>query len=564
MSRLPTSNLTRKPSSVLALRREGTSWRFLIAATSSGAIRISDSGTFPAADTKTLDTLSQKAGGTRVVVLPADAVVIRPVSTDIKLDGPADQVAGTLNLLAEAELPSTVPPHRRCAGVLRVGAGQGVYTMAWMNDADTLAGSRIAPAPACLAALHRLTGATDGLAVSCDETSGTVLLAACGEHDGRRRVLARVLRDDPTDDVSWGRVVSEAVDEARGDLHLEPPVTVSDSLSLPRMPMATFGLAGGDSKKSLSEFGLLLGAAHLVLMGQPDEQPLLSMSELSPIVKRSIVSRIVDGLASPSRVAAVACVCVLALLAGWIAAAPIHLAILKSRAGNDTTDYQKATEQQEWYKVLRDRRWPMTNIVAELTAQAPQGITIESMVMDFGRPISLGGTAPDSDALNQWRAALKSNKVFDDVQWSSPDEASTPVRFTLTAKVVEPMLAGGAELKAIPASIANADSSTTTPEENPRDRGTRSNRGNNNGNGNRSNGNTPAQAPTAATTKVEIPGPLTDSAIASLNKAKTTIEWAKRKGRVEDASLDQETRDRLRRELEQLEARRQQLMKEAP
>ena len=56
----------------------------------------------------------------------------------------------------------------------------------------------------------------------------------------------------------------------------------------------------------------------------------------------------------------------------------------------------------------------------------------------------------------------------------------------------------------------------------------------------------------------------TVNAIAALNKAKTTIEWAKRKGRVEDASLDQETRDRLRRELEQLEARRQQLMKEAP
>ena len=575
MSRAPNVNLSRKPGAgVLVVMSAGASLRYVVASLSSGAVRVTESGNIPPADAKALETLRQKAGGAQLVqVLPPECVVVRPVAAAIKLDGSPEQVAGALNLVAEAELPTTVPAHRRCAGVLRVGQGQAVLAMAWVTDANTIPGATLVPAPAALAALHRLTGASTGLAAWSDQTSGSVVIAGCGSTD-EHRVLARVLRDDATDENAWRAVVDEALADAAADLGVEPPITVSPALRLPRMPVSTFGLPAADVKTGLADFGPLLGAASLALQPKPDEQPLLTMTQRSAIVSRPIHRRIWEGMGSPRRVGVVAAVCAMVLLAGWIAAAPIQLAALRSKAGADTADYQKAMEQHDWYRVLRERRWPMTAILAELTAQAPTGITVENLTVEQNRPIALGGTAPSAEALNKWRTALRSNRVFDDVQWNSPDETSSPVRFSMSVKVAEPLLAGGAELKAIPASAPSHETASTNGREgrnstptrtNPPTRTTRTNGNNNSGNNNGGRTSTPAAGtPGAPAPKAEVPPPLSDSQIANLKKGPTIIEWAKRKGRMDDPALDEATRQRLHAEFEKLDERKQQLQKENP
>ncbi|MDP1662185.1 MAG: PilN domain-containing protein [Phycisphaerales bacterium] len=554
-STLPLPLPSKKASAALALHRVGNQYRYVLAASggsgsAGGALRVTDSGTIATGDPKALEALRSKAGSAAVVVqvIPPEASILRPAPPKLVLDGTPEQIAGSLALVAEAELPSTVPEHRRAAGVLRAGHAHAVYAVGWIGPEGAFAPQTVAvPAVQALAALHRLCEAPEGVAAFADSASGVVAIVVAGRGESPR-LFVRVLRDDASDPQAFAQVRDEAIEDARNEVSVGPPVAVGKSLWLPKRPSAHFGLAGDDR---LAEFALALGAAAAVLEARPDEQPFLTMTDRSPTAGRSILTRISDGLATPRAAAIAAAACVALVLGAWILAAPIKLAILQSRVGAETGDYTEALQQHDWYKALREKRWPMTAIMAELTSGAPEGVRIETLTIDQGRPITLTGTAENADAVYAWCKSLR-GKIFSEATPTIPLEDASPVRFTIKADVLDPMLAAVSELK--PVVVSDAARARTEPSP----RNDRTTRPTTTGTGSSRTGTTPA-AGTPSTAAAEPPPPISDAQIAKLSMGPATIEWAKRQGQLSRSDLDPATRKRLEHERDRISERRKAL-----
>lgn len=571
MSRSPTptpSPVGKKPGAVLALHKVGSAYRYVIASgaggNGGGGIRVTDSGTIPASDPKALETLRQKAGSSAafVQVIPPEASILRSAPPKLVLDGTPEQVAGALSLVAEAELPTTIPAHRRGAGVLRAGAAHAVYAVGWMGPEGAIAHEAVTvPAVAALAALFRLTGAPSGLAVYTDQPSGVVAIVGAGKGESPR-LFVRVLRDDASDTEAFKAVRDEALADVMADLDAEEPVRISSSLRLPARLPASIGLTGDDRH---SDFALALGAAAFALEARADEQPLLTMTDRSPTAGRTIFTRIGDGLSTPRAAAVTAAVCVCVLLAGWIVAAPIKLSLLKSRVGEDSGNDTKAVQQRDWYKALNERRWPMTALIAELTSGAPEGVRIESLSVEQGRPATVTGTADSAASIEAWCGTLR-GKIFTDVTPNVPAEDVSPIRFTITAKVADAMLAAVSELK--PVTTSDAPRTTDSTSRGPRtgssnnsggstaSRPSGNSRSNNGGGGNGRSSSTPAASPSAP---AEVPPALTDAQIERLNATAAMNAWAARKSYLMRSEGDPATRSRLEQEVTKIDARRKAL-----
>ncbi|MFT3686332.1 MAG: hypothetical protein QM783_15665 [Phycisphaerales bacterium] len=568
MSRAPvtTQSAAKRPSAALAILKAGDAYKYVIAAGGGGApLRVTDTGSISATDPKALESLRQRAGGSAafVQVVPPEAGILRSAPPKLVLDGTPEQVAGALELVAEAELPASIPSHRRAAGVVRAGHAHAVYAMGWIGGEGSFAPEAApVPAPAALGALFRLTGAPSGLLVYTDAATGVIALLGAGTGESPRLVV-RVLRDDGSDAEAFTAVRDEAVEDLRLALDAEEPVRIGGSLQLPKR--ASVSGLGGDDR--LTDFALPLGAAAFVLEAKPDELPLLSMSDRSPTAGRSIFTRIGEGLATPRALAVTAALCVCLMLTGWILAAPVKLALLQKRVGSDTGDYTKAVQQHDWFKALKDRRWPLTALIAELTSGAPESVRVESLTVDQGRAINITGSAEKADTVDAWCKSLR-GKVFTDVERTIPQEDVSPVRFTIKATVVDAQAAAVSDLKP----IANVDTprvkGDSTPTRSDRsdrtDRNSRtgSNRpsGNSGGNNNGSRtGSRTGSTPGASTSGAEIPHAMTEAQINKLDSAGATLEWAKRKGQLSRSDLDTATRSRLESELNLLEARRKAL-----
>lgn len=566
MSRTPTPSpsLGKKPAAVLALHKVGSAYRYVIATATGGAVRVTDSGTVAAGDPKAIEALRQKAGSNAqfVQVIPPEASILRAAPAKLTLDGTPEQVAGALALVAEAELPTTVPPHRRAAGVLRAGHAHAVYAIGWIGPEGVVAPQATpVPAVAALGAIHRLTGAPAGMVVYTDQPTGIVAFVAAGKGESPRMFI-RVLRDDASDTEAFKAVRDEALADLQADLDIESPIRIGAALRLPARLPSTVNLAGDERQ---CDMALCLGAAAFALEAKPDEAPLLAMTDRSPTAGRTIFTRIADGLSTPRAAAVAAAVCVCVLLAGWIVAAPIKLAVLQTRVGSDTGDDTKAVQQRDWYKALNDRRWPMTALIAELTSAAPEGVHIETLSVEQGRPVTVTGTAENVASIESWCTTLR-GKVFTDVTPNVPAEDVSPIRFTITAKVTDALAAAVSELKPIASSATPRSSgeSASRPDRTGRSTGSTGssrpsgNSGSRSTNG-RSNGATPAPSPAAPSPGAAPPPAMTDAQIDRLAAGPAMIEWAKRKGQLSRSDLDAATRSRLEHEFARIEARRKAL-----
>ncbi|MBY0396666.1 MAG: hypothetical protein K2X91_09400, partial [Thermoleophilia bacterium] len=420
------------------------------------------------------------------------------------------------------------------------------------------------PGAPALAALFRLTGAPSGLLVYTDRPTGVVaLLGAAGAAAGESpTLLVRILKDDATDADAFDAVRDEAVADANDALAFQTPVPllqVGEALRFPRRPQVA-GLSGDDR---ISEFALALGAAAFALDARPDELPLLAMSDRSPTAGRTLVARVRESFSTPRALAVTAVACLSLLLTGWILAAPARLAILQKRVGDDTGDYTKAVQQHDWYHALHERRWPMTALMAELTATAPEGVRVESLTIEQGRPITLAGSAPTSEDVYAWCKSLR-GRVFSEVVPTIPQEDASPVRFTLRADVADALAAAAGDLKPIAASDTphpHADQPRSDRAERP-DRPGRSTTPRpvpTQGRSTTTRSGTSTSPASAGAPSAEVPPAMTEAQIDKLAIGPATIEWARRKGQLARSDLEPTVRARLQHELQHLEARRKAL-----
>jgi len=555
-----------RPKRLAVLDRTPEGWRLLVSR-SQPAPAVEYSGEFALSDAAGLAGALRRNRADRVVrLIPPGSSICRPVGAPAP-GGSPDQVAQALCLLAEAHLGEGIPPHRRSAGQMPVG---GVAALGWAGNGVEVpplsyaeAGSVAwCPSPAALSALAYECGAA--LALAADRETGVIVLV--GTHDGKH--VARVTRDDGSDPLEWRAALEVALASAAATLVIpEPGPLPADSgdsrlvvlIGPDGRALAPRAVAGADMSPSwLSRYGLPLGAALLAADPEPAEAPLLAMTPEPIIPPRPLVLRVVDWLAVPARAGVVIAACVVLAL-GWpLAAAAIRHARLQAVASADRADAGEETaarRQAEFYDLLRARRWPMSKLLADLTAAAPAGVTIESLTLEAGQRVRMSGVAESNQVIADWRAALQAGRIFD-VGAPSTEASGNTIKFELSARVAQPLtLESGKAIAAVPVTVPAAESHDThagpaggAAAAPGRAEPATSNAGARTG---RRGAGGPA--------KPEVPGPITDEEIASLDRTAAMREFSTRRRAATTAGLDDETKARLNAEADKAKARMDEL-----
>lgn len=558
----------------------GTAYAAAVQIGAGGQIRVTDTATAPADATSIAQLVQRLSGGEQaVIVMPESAAIVRPVGGNVQL-GSGEQAIAALALLAEAQLPETLPAHRRAAGVLRHGAARSIYAIGWTGDPGTrLVGATYVPTTVAIVGALRALLPQGGVLAIGDEASGVVTLAAC-RSSNEGPLIVRSVRPEASEhaenDGGWPSQVASVADETAEVLEIEAQWKRLGSLVLSDDAADVPGL----SSAKVSDFALAVGAAAFVLAAQQDETPLLGMLPDAPIIRRAPGVSLLERFGTPGRLAAIAAASIVLLLAGYVGAQHLRLWALQKRAGvaesgESAAAFRKAVDQQQLLSLQREKRWPMTHLLAQIGAGMPQGVLIEQLAMETGRSVSITATAPSAEDVNQWRATLLADRTFAEVtvpQQTPLNDGTETVRFTVTARVTDALAgvkASGASLtsRSSPASAKTEPATTTTPSvapiattprtsngETPRATRTRGER------------TAPATATpatpgptTPATPRGEAPPPITEAQIAKLTMSQATIEWAKRRGPSQSEVFDEATRARLATEVDLLQRRRDEL-----
>jgi hypothetical protein len=521
-----------------------------------------------------------------VVLVRGERVMVRPIDAGLPAGVSDAQAAQALGLLAEAEMPGDFPGHRRAAGVLCLGnrptpalapalatpappataatltspadvpAG-GCTAMGWLGTADDLGLPLVAawvPEPLALAGLARLASGADGARAIglADSRSGVITLLVDA---GPAGVLARSRRDEPgTTDVraalaEFGDLLGVGV-SPNLRLATDGPAGLSIEIDSP-----TGGLPAGLAP----EAALAAGAAAALLRADPLDKPLLAMTEHGPEQRRNPLYRAIEGLSRPAWGITAAVVCVGVILLAPLGVNAARVAMLEKRAAGMTDDggtLRAAADQTDFYGLLRERRWPVTALIADLAASAPAGLEIDSLSLEHGKRVIVMGTTTTSDLPGTWRDTLNGSRVFEDARVT--DNAGG--RFQLNVAVKDALLAMGGRGSPSPVTVDRPTVAAGSPaaRDAARPGGTS---GSATGGGGRNTGPVSGGgAGTPAAAAKEPPGPISDAEIATLDRASAMKEWAARRAASQRTDLDSATRDRLAAEA----AKAQQRMREAP
>lgn len=553
---MPKSRLSKSaPARLAAVSRAGdgpdSPWR-LVVLRAKPEREVESAYSFAAADITGLKQAITRAKADVVVaVAPAHQTVARVVAAPMPT-GTAEQVAGAMGLIAEAQSANT-PAHRRAAGRVEIGPAGALVAVTWSGglDGHPLMGPKQAeplwaPEPVALAALA--SAARASVAVLADRVTGAIVALA----GSAERAAARVLCDDGDDPAAWSAAVNQRLAAACAAAGVSAPRL--DGLDAPRTLAlmndsgpATPAVAGVRAERGwLAEFGTALGAALAAADATPASAGLLGMWHDEPVPAKPLLLHAVDAVAKPRRAIPIlaACAAILLLWPLGVAWARYHYLLREAEVVRaDRAELNTARKQAEFYQLLRERRWPMTKLLSDLTGGLPSGITLESVTIETGQRIRVAGVSDNAAAVSDWRAALDRTRVFDEIR--TPDQQAS--RFELTARVVQPLLLPGGTPEPLPARTQAAAAEPVTSDQpaaaTPREQ---------------------AREPrTDAKGEVQktavLPEPLTDDQINAMDLATSTREWGLRRGASLRPGVSAEDKQRLTDEAEKLQRHRRAL-----
>ena len=240
MTRAPAMSITSEAVRIGVVHRQGAQWRVLIAERFPGAgggVRVVHARSVPFGDSGAARAALDAHGVKRVLrVAPASRSVARVAALPA---GDEAALASAAGLLAEAELPQSIPAHRRGWGLLPWTGPDGatpVLLLGWSGECDEpgIAGAseQWTTEPAALVGL--LSRRPEGLAWYADHSSGSIGVLAVGPEG----VVVRAVREQAESDAGWSVAVEEhAARTARRG-----------------------GLAGDDQPRGAEQAGLVFGA----------------------------------------------------------------------------------------------------------------------------------------------------------------------------------------------------------------------------------------------------------------------------------------------------------------
>ena len=506
-----------------------------------------------------------------------------------------DELVTALGVLGDGELPERVPAWRRACGALpSTGGGRTAVLTAWMpGDGDPADDGRETTYATAAAALGMAASLAEGCLFASDEAQGVLIVAA----NGPEGLLVRALREAP-DVVGTDVHVAKRLGEASAAVGL-PEAFVREALSGStsawegRRVGWSSGIAaalakavqgwpndGGDAATAL----MPVCAGMLALAEDTAMRSLAGIRLSRPIEKATAVQRVDAWLVSPRHVAAACVACLLLLLFAPLLAAKVREAMLSGkvqRAEELRAQYEADAKTAAIYRQLNERVWPMTKMLAEVTAAAPVHVVLESVRMDSGAQLDIEGfvqmaprgptiDGPPEGLLTQYEAALNKLGTLGAVTVVRREVVGDSVEFQISAQVrnataraslpmdyaemslAEVLYGEGASNTAAPilASAGSSSSrtrpaaSTTSRDSGARDAAVESGRS-----------STSDRRPSGESGPASIdgvPAPLTDEQIAAMDRATAMREWSTRRSASRDEKNNAETRARLTAEAEKL------------
>ncbi len=539
---------------IVCLHRMSDGYRMLVARTGR-ELSILEARPVPDGDRAAILGAVTRYGATKLIrVLPGSHAICRVVAAP----GASPEMMGdSLRLLAEAELPETLPSHRRAAGLFPGAPGQSLLT-GWMTAESPAPFGEVeehfVSVPASLAALV----ANGGTAMYADRTDGSVCSASV--HD--RKAAAGSAMEDNSSEHAYAAAVSARA--SRQGLNA-PGLNRAECLLLDD---ATRERLGGQVEGARSDaqwivdYAVALGAAMIAGAADPSIRVLAGMSADAPKIREHAAVKVVRFFAEPKRAWMIVGAAAAIALGGPYLIHTIRLAVLSSR----TAQLDSSKEGREQLKKRaalfsqldnpKSGRLPMTKLMHDISRIAPIGVAVPNVRISPEQGLSLQGTAEKDELVNVFQAALTGTKQFANVKLNRKERKENGVEFDISADIVQPHLpVSGEDYAKQPLAVrlfgegavntAVAKPAADRRSERPRRGGEDEDRSSS------SDSRRPAPSQPAA-----VPPPLSEADIAKMERSKVTTEFATRRSYVQkNPGLDAATKQRLEEEVALLKAK---------
>ncbi|MFI4882846.1 MAG: hypothetical protein ACIAQU_09715, partial [Phycisphaerales bacterium JB064] len=446
------------------------------------------------------------------------------------------------------------------------------------------------------AALGFAASLAEGCVFASDDGQGVLIVAARGPEG----LLVRALREAPGV-VGSDAHVEKRLREASVAVGL-PEDAVREALAGSASPWegrragwsvgvgeALAGAIQGWPREGEEAVAALLPvcAGMLALSEDAAVRPLAGIRLSKPAEKASAVEKVDAWLVSRRHVAIACVVCLLVLLLAPLAAAKLREGMLAGkvkRAEELRARYEADAKTAAIYRQLNERVWPMTKMMAEVTAAAPVHVVLDSVRMDSAAQLDIEGfvqvaprgptlEGPPESLLTQYESALnklgtlgavtvvRREIVGDSVEFqisaqvrNSTTRASLPMDFADmplaevlygegASNTTTPIVAtaGGSTGRARP---SGGTSSGGSSDRTSRDEAVESGRS--------SSSDRRPSGESGPASVDGVPAPITDEQIANLDRSQLMTEWRVRLSASRDDKNDAETKARLAEEADKL------------
>jgi hypothetical protein len=452
---------------LLITQRIGESWRCIFASfLDSGKPEVIE--TLHAADTIALESLLQsKKPSSKYVILPGSATVCKTTTLP---DVDENQLLEALRLQAESKFLGGTPDHRRAMAALDNSVGEtnrvGLI-VAWPEtstiDLPTcLKDALFIPDIGSIAALLDGYRPNDPI-LYADPSDGTITLAMTHANGAALRAtredassrtsfvegIIRITRETAVmhnHSPSFTDALIISLQNSIEFFPLDSPILLLPESVMEEASKRIHGVPTGD-KEWWSTWGITAGAL-LAMTGSL--QTLTTMRLQAPELNPTATEKIMHRCNEKSVAVKLVTVAVLLLILGPTLLSGIQLGLLNLMNPELQAQHDQVVtsrKEQIVYKELSGSTWPMTKITADVINNIPIGITIDSVRINKGEPISVRGRAIATDGktaaelIAQMQEKLQATGVFKDIQFSYDSATTFGAKrdFDLWATVANPL-----------------------------------------------------------------------------------------------------------------------------
>ncbi|MFG0292294.1 MAG: PilN domain-containing protein [Phycisphaerales bacterium JB050] len=479
-SRNGSSKSASRARRVLVAQRAGSGWHLLVAEAASPdgrkarVLETASGGSDPSSVVK--DLTEKHRPDATIGVLTSGEAICRVVEVPEGHDSELSEAAG---LLAEAELPPSIEPYRKAGGIVPLTAAPGFRSAMLVGwpDRATVVDQSVPWVSWCseivglaeLLLLARVGGATGPRVVgSLDRENGCIGVVASGV-DGH---ALRTVLEDASEPEAFAAAADRCLQGAGQKVNASSVPVAHSSRSLLIEPDVRSAIASAvsgvrDDDSWFASYGAALGVACAALRSNSASSALFDLRTTPPALKRSLAERSLVALRSPAVAGGVIAAALLIALLVPLGVSYARLAILDARIAEaeealanteavDDTDSDEAAmsfrQRVAMYRELDRQRWPMTKLLADISAalpvQTPNELTlVDSINISNPSGFRVEGYADSLSLVTIVGSELSSSPIFSEAglkEYAQIEGGSGAYEFSASGKIVSAFHADGA------------------------------------------------------------------------------------------------------------------------